>query len=220
MKTFISYDCASKSLAMCHVTVLTSLREDLYTCLSAWSRGEKTFDETNAELARLVNGWVIIHKLEVTDLIPGKKVREVNELDRTRALKSYLRKVDDNITATRAVDTVIVEHQPPRISSAANSNSTYVSMQLMLWYCDFPLVLIDPKRKNNITCKKVGSYAEIREKAKDNYSARKRHSKLTFEHLVSVFGWEKHLVGIPKKNMDDISDAVLQTLYVAFHGEK
>jgi hypothetical protein len=200
--------------------VLTTLREDLYACLSAWSRGEKTFDETNTELAKLVNGWIIIHKLEVTDLIPGKKVKEVNELDRTRALKSYLRRVDDNITATRAVDMVVVEHQPARVGMAANSNSTYVSMQLMLWYCDLPLVLIDAKRKNNITCEKVGSYQKIRETAKDNYSARKRHSKLTFEHLVSTFGWEKHLVGISKKNIDDIADAVLQMLFVAFHGER
>lgn len=217
MKTFISYDCASKSLAMCHVTVLTTLREDLYACLSAWSRGEKTFDETNAELTRLVNGWVIIHKLEVTDLIPGKKVREVNELDRTRALKSYLRKVDGGIEATRAVDTVIVEHQPPRVGMAANSNSTYVSMQLMLWYCDFPLVLIDPKKKNTITCGM--SYTEIRAGAKDNYSARKKHSKLTLENLSRIFGWERHLIGISKKNYDDIADAFLQMLYVAFHGD-
>jgi Poxvirus A22 protein len=174
--------------------------------------GLLTKEEALTQMLLITQNWIIIHRLTVTDLLPGKLIKNTTEIERARALKSYLVVLDEEMCKYRPVDAVLIEKQPTKVSMSTNTISSYVSAQIMIWYADANVQMVDPKQKNTISIDIVGSYAKIRETARDNYSARKKHSKLTMLNLLETFGLTKMLEGVSKSCYDDAADALLQAI--------
>lgn len=170
----------------------------------------------------------------VIDLLPGKKVADTTEVERTRALCSFLNThADLNVTrvAERAIAdklpvTVYIEHQPDKMGapgrSCINAKSTMVSSQLMFYYIHHNPILVSPKLKDKLT---LGPGLELvypkNASPSAKYSARKKHSCVNCRYLLTVLGLSHIADGVPNAVFDDLSDSVMQAIaHLKFNPDK
>lgn len=148
----------------------------------------------------------------VEDLIPGKKLKDTEIIERTNNLKKYLKKVNNVINILRERDTIekiylLIEYQ---LSSNYNANAIY--NQIIYEFCDniFEIHIINPAYKNRIYFSKELQHSRFIQKYSNNYIANKNHTKENFLFFLRIFKLEYVIDNIKKKNIDDLADSFLQ----------
>ena len=179
----------------------------------------------------VTGGFIKYHSCNVVDFLNGEKVSNVSEVNRLKKLRDFLTNSKDiSVESINSLNDgiktqAIIESQPHTI----NSTSTSVSVGLVFYYADFNPEFISPKLKNNIALSDDLEFAKYLKYEIDNYTAkkgcpdkqkikrlaytaRKKHSKDNFLHLIKVFGIEDIIKGIPKGCLDDLADSTMQIL--------
>ncbi len=152
----------------------------------------------------------------VADILRGKKVNDVSMVERTMLLRNFLQ-ANPQLQADKEVH-VVIEYQPPKIGAKTNNKSTVVANQLLFYYISSNPVLIDPKVKNTIhfgkTIEEYIQYELPRHKSPQDarYTARKKHSRDNFLHLVTVFNLTNAIKDVPRAVLDDLADSTMQIL--------
>lgn len=100
----ISYDVASKSLAMSILYFNDNWKDDLKKIKENYHNEMKTYSVSKDlcecllryldKLEQLVDGLIVPKVFDVVDLIPGKKLKEVDVITRTTRLRAYLHMID------------------------------------------------------------------------------------------------------------------------------
>jgi hypothetical protein len=221
MLTFLSWDCANRTLAHAYVTVNSNIIADITSCfteIDQWLIGSKDHAQGKDILRRLNNvlrSFITFHSTSVDDILEGRKVEDVNEVDRSAAFARFLRNSPVSVDKLSPDTHVLIEHQPDKIGSqfgaAANNKSTLIAHQLMFYYAGFPTYTVEPKLKNKLVIgnKSIDDYLGSCASA---YYARKKHTKETFLYMTELFRWDNAIAGIAKTCMDDLADAALQVL--------
>ena len=138
----ISYDIASKSLAMSIIYFIDEWRDDLQKINTEFHNEKQTCD-TSVDLCKcvlkyidkmeaLVDGLIKPIILDVVDLIPGKKLKETSVILRASRLASYLKYVDfliDTHIGYGNKHKVLLEYQ-----MGPNDQSRNVGSQILLHY--------------------------------------------------------------------------------------
>ena len=151
------------------------------------------------------NGKLEVVKLEVVDLIPGRKVKCTNCIERAIGLKNYLNK---EWIKTCSWDLVLIEYQ-----LISNDKSRIVSMQLCYHFADISKVkIVKPAAKNTIHFTNNLAYGNYAEKYSSNYVANKKHCAANLLHYVKTRNKMHLLKGIPKSRYADVGDAFMQML--------
>lgn len=160
----------------------------------------------------------------VVDVLGGRKVSECDEIERSHALHKFLNSSADvsmsALASTNLPLRTIIEHQPSKIGTKTNNKSTMVGHQLMFYYINHQPTIVDPKLKNNIMLSVELPFErflmEELPKHKDRrdavYTARKRHSRENFLHMLRVFGCMNVIENVPKSCLDDLADSSMQVL--------
>jgi hypothetical protein len=213
MKTFLSWDCASKTLAHAYITVNTNVFADIHALVGALRDAHTTRSidsqiDIITKMLNILNSAITIHSAGVTDILEGRKVKDVTDIEKTRALRKFLTSRD--IGTVPAGVTVLIEHQPSKIGMAANNQSTQISAQLAYHYIDRDPVLVDPRLKNKITITAGYEFENYLAKSSSKYLARKNHTKHSLLYYVQAFDCPKVISHVPRSQLDDLADAFFQ----------
>jgi hypothetical protein len=147
-------------------------------------------------------------KCGVLDLIPGKKLKDSDLMERTRSLKKELTSLSVPESAI-----VLIEDQPTIINNKSNT----IQDQICYEFSNHEIYMVPPKWKNRLCFGKGLSYEEIKSKYAKKYTANKVHSKLNFLKLIDIVCENKMLEGIAKENYDDLADSCMQIIaYLQF----
>jgi hypothetical protein len=170
----------------------------------------------------------------VVDLLPGKKIADTTEVERTRALCSFLNthgdlnviRVTERAIADNIPVTVFIEHQPDKMGapgrSCINAKSTMVSSQLMFYYIHHDPILVSPKLKDKLALKPGLELIYPKNASPSTkYSARKKHSCVNCRYLLNTLELSHIADDIPNAVFDDFSDSLLQAIaYLKFNRGK
>jgi hypothetical protein len=200
-QTYLSWDCANKSLAWALVVidfgVIGLCRDVLKSTVSV--------EEKSSLLLCHTSNFITVLDLGCVDLIGGLAVKNTDNVTRARNLKKFLE--DKTLKMALPKDTiVIIEHQPPRLSGKFGSKipkSTIIEHQLTYFFSDYKIVLVSPKMKTQNEIRGPTSKSMT-------YVERKRHSVEDFRYIIELFDLK---VNMPKK-CDDIADAFNQIFSV------
>ncbi len=186
----LSFDIANKSLAHCCIDRNSNWISEFLNTTTIQGAN----DVVNSSVKWVVGG--------VTDLIPGKKLKDSNIQERTLALKKLLCELKK-----LRPDVVLVEYQ-----MSANYNANVVFNQIIYEFTDdtTKVVVVKPMCKNTVWFKTDLKYQEFISKYSNKYCANKAHTKANFLYYVEIFGLSDVLKNIRKKNVDDLADAFIQ----------
>ena len=247
MLRFLSWDCGHRTLAHSHVTINTRILPEItsiYNQLNAWidkyavennpfTLCLESGDENYAPIielrkildsaSRLITTFILFHSVGVDDILNGKKVSDVGEIERTRALHKFLTTGPVSLAAIEKVEKiygtpggrntiVLVEQQPSKVGMATNNKSTMISYQIEFYYVSKELAVINPKLKNKLTIEQGMEFTTTYGGVSSKYAARKKHSKETFLRLIDVLGLNHVIRGVSMSCMDDLADATLQII--------
>lgn len=250
---FLGWDCANKTLAWSHIKIdlhiLSKLEAETMQMLAQindWCGFNvlKDFDKPMADkfhefminhvmainewldrLQKIMDGFIYYNSIGVADVLAGRKVKDVTEIDRVKLLKNYLTTKHPAENLEPGI-TVIIERQN-KIASITNAQSTAVSYQLAFYYAENNPIFIDPKNKGKLVlgpglilerfiAEEIPKYKDIRAA---KYSARKKHAKANLLYLLDAFGQRNVLDGISKSLYDDAADSTMEILaYVQING--
>ena len=193
----LSFDCAHKSLGV------TLLAVDhcwfaLSSTLSSTLSPPPQPPPPKQLPSQLPPGFILL-EVKVVDLLPGLKLGQVSALDRARALKQALGRYSSLPPST----IVLVEEQPPK-----NNKSTTVQDQLLLFFCDWLVKLVQPMQKNKVHFGLPLDLVKLSHGS--NYSANKAHSRANFEPFARANSLD--ISHIPTANLDDAADSFMQAV--------
>lgn len=205
---YLSIDCANKSLAI-GLYVINNIQnwdKSLLDILKTVNNGG-SIDLINNFLDNIIN----IKFLKVVDLIPNKKVKDTNIIERTIILKKYINDIKTQIKEiTNNKISVLIEYQ-----MNSNDKSRAVFNQLLYAFGDtelYSLHIINPCLKNKVYLCDSLKHCRILQRYSKTYTANKVHCKENFLLFLKTFNKEKMINDISKKNIDDIADTFMQLL--------
>lgn len=192
----LSFDIANKSLAHCCVD-----RNENWVSQMLQTKTIHEAEEVVNTSVKWVSGGV-------TDLIPGRKLKDTTIHERTVALKRLLLKLKE-----LHPDVVLVEYQ-----MSANYNANAVFNQIIYEFTsdDAEVVVVKPTCKNTVWLRDDLKYQHFIARYSSKYSANKAHTKANFLYYAEVFGLSDMVRTIRKKNVDDLADAFMQMLYYIY----
>lgn len=166
------------------------------------------------ELNIILDSIFTIHYFNVINLLEDKKTKDVGVIDRTKSLKSKLNEIDKMVFNELKENklTVCIEYQ-----MNCNDKSRTVYNQLIYNYScidNVEVKVIAPAYKNKIYIHKDLKHNVFIQKYRNNYIANKKHTYENFKFFVNVFN--HNISHIKKKNIDDIADSFIQTLYIIY----
>jgi len=231
MTEYLGIDCANKTLAWSHMTINTSrldiLQEEFIQRVTEFttvgeSSNEK--DSINDDILLFLKEFrlklaevIVYHSCGVVDILAGKKVVDTDEVTRTRLLRKWLESSPVAQDKLGPDVVILIEHQPPKIGLKMNNKSTLVEHQLVFYYSNFNVVLVNPTVKNTMVFNGITladykrTFLTKRKSRQDAlYAARKTHSKENFLYFVKVFRLEHLLTGVSKSCYDDLADSSMQ----------
>jgi hypothetical protein len=182
---------------------------------TAWARGIITvFDDNPAAAVELLKGISAdvksifdFSRAELRDILPGRRVKEVDLVERTKLLKKTLDDLNIDDTSLH----VLIEDQPGTL----NFKSTTIRDNLLMYHADIPITLVNPCHKNKLCFGSGLEYEVFLRKYAKKYDANKQHSKANFLYIVDVWGWKNVISGVPRDCLDDVADAFMQAM--AYH---
>lgn len=214
-----SFDCAWRTLGFisgeinievyadlqkCYMKYLNLLREEFD---ENWT-GE-LFDPSGApsaarlavinEMGDVARGFFKLNRIECVDVLAAN-YDETDHVYRARALRSFLESLD-------LPDLVLIEKQP----NVRNTKSSEIQAQLLLWFSNCEVELIDPNSKNNIS---LGvSYQTFLGECDTTYKANKLHSISNMLKFWEDMGWSVDV--LPMGKLDDVADSFMQLIVYA-----
>jgi hypothetical protein len=241
----ISYDVASKSLAVALVWIndnwQTDLEQATYDGVRSINEASSTNDQNDiykAAIDALDRIYDILSNIikpvifDVVDLIPGKKVKETSVVLRASRLNGYLHMLDSVIkqTTNNKIIKVLIEYQMGPNDQSRNVGSQilshYIASDLNFESCNFQpcglilpkydVSIVGPSLKNQITLIKGFELSHFIQKYTKNYTANKAHSKYNFLTWLKLNKHTDLLKNIKLANHDDIADAFNQCLSWVF----
>lgn len=194
MRTFISVDVATKSLAV-GVYQLPPL--------------DKGKVEDGDYICSMVNPLL----MKVYDINSGAKVKDTTIHHKAVALKQTLTEVDDTICdwIADADVTVLIEYQ----MNANHLSNAIFNMILYHYAGRYPVEVIKPSWKNTIALHSTLTLSEFLAKASSNYKANKEHTRQNMLYLLEKIDRLDMIKCIKKSNQDDISDTLCQMIAYA-----
>lgn len=230
----VSYDIAHKSLALCILyfnnqwlidinKIHKKLKDDIKLCDNAEKKCKCILDCLNA-LTTLLNELIKPILFDVVDLLPNKKLKDSNPIERSSRIKSYLHSVD-NFIETLHIDNLklLLEFQ-----MAPNDKSRNIFSQILFHYSypdsyfnntnndikkvnicfkKYDIEIIGPSLKNKLNLIPNKPYSYFIKKYTKLYNANKNHSKSNFLYWIKCNNITHMIKKIKKKNLDDIADA-------------
>lgn len=172
------------------------------------------------ELNKILKKFMTIISSNVIDLIPGKKIDDISNVEITKKLRAMLDGSDINNDTLSKDTLVIIECQPIKVKSrTSNNKSIIISHNLSMYYSAYEFDFIDPKLKNNICLGNNLSFGFFLEKYKHQKNpksyARKMHTRANMEFLVKIFNFSI-LDKIKKSVYDDQADSLIEIFaYIA-----
>jgi hypothetical protein len=235
----LSYDVASKSLALSIIKFNENWKSDLVDIQSSFNtciKKKSPFDLCQLALDHINKIYTLIDTLiqplvlDVVDLIPGKKVKETDVILRANRLMGYLKYVDEthmDVIPKSEHYHVLVEYQ-----MGPNNKSNSVCSQILYHYAtpddNFKSIkapgvyanntpkctvkIIGPSLKNKINLDKERPRHFFIAKYAKTYDANKKHSIANMKYWLKTKKSEHMLEHVNKKNLDDIADSVTMTL--------
>jgi hypothetical protein len=191
------------------------------------------------EINNIQNSCLQLLYCDVFDLLPGKKVKETTSMLRSSRLKGCLNLIDMMCKAksTNRIDKVLVEYQMNandksrevcskiiqhyvrpdyNIDSFADCNKDYIKKFMLNVEKDdikYPeVIIVKPAVKNTIHLSDDLAYGNFIAKYRSNYTANKNHCKENFLYWTVIFKQSAKIIGIKKKNLDDIADSFMMAL--------
>ncbi len=228
----LGFDCANRSLAWSLITIDVNIRNKISTAIAAVTEILNNNINTYADI-KLVLGnlraimadFVVFESCGVADILCGQKLAEVNEVERTRALYTFL------TTKDFRPDIVLIEKQPGKIGSGVNSGAIAVSNQICYHYIGTCSVhFVSPKLKNALsfhmdidydyfyecavrkTMELRGRKLNLEEIGRCKYTAAKKHSAENFLYFIKIFSLEATIVGIKAQRYPDLADSFMQII--------
>lgn len=224
MTTFLSWDCAYKSIAWTYLTINLNIHDDINKlCIEFFLHYDNNIHNPAVikflvEYKNILSQYIIIHDIGVKDILNGAKVNELSEIELTQHLSDFL---NGSPVPIKPDTHIIIEHQPSQVGkSLTNTKSTTVAHQLAYHYISkkYKVSFIDPKLKNNIELTDDsrwdtilgGTLSRYKDVKAAKYRARKEHSKANFLHLLDIFNYTYLIRDIKKSYLDDVADATMQ----------
>lgn len=184
----------------------------------------KNLNNKVSNILNSLNNNIIIHILEVKDLLDGKLLSDTNLIQRTHFLSKYLMNLDKLIKEKINIEwgeiynscEVLIEYQ-----MNSNDKSRTIQNQILYHYINKlnneRIHIVNPGLKNQIFCYSsekgiYNKYGDFIEKYSTNYSANKNHSKACFLDFLKKRKCFDLVVKIKKKNLDDIADAFIMAI--------
>lgn len=206
---FLSIDVANKSLAVSFLKY-NKLNNKLLNIeeIEGNNLVQKLINLNN-NLNNLINYYIC----EVIDLLPNKKVKYTNILERSNALKIYLKILKEKIQNLIELNKInkiilIIEAQP-----SFNDKSRATFNQIVYEFSNndmYKIKVMNPMYKNFIYFTKDLKHYYFLQKYSNNYLANKNHTKENFKYFLTKFNMLDKLKNIKKKNYDDIADSFMQ----------
>lgn len=217
---FLGWDCANKSLAWTYITINLNIIKELHAesenIMKALSGNNLIVDLGNVirELNRILDTFITFKSTGVVDILDGRKVKDVNDVDRSRALYNFIQSKELNVDAS----TIVIIERQNKIGNITNSSSVMISSQLVYNYITSKVVLINPKLKNKITMGQglaLDDFINVeipRRKSLNDakYVARKKHSKENYLRFLTIFGLLDKIKHIRKIYLDDVADSAME----------
>jgi len=189
---FLSFDCATKTLAYCMTDVTF--------------KGNETFDIQDVKnIDELSFKWI---GGDVVDLIPNKKDTEIHTVTRIKALCCFLNekiKIDDSYT-------ILIEFQ-----MGSNAKARFIATSIVAFFYKIPNIrMISPTLKNKYRLFTEGGIDSFLEgELLGKGKAVKEQTKANFTFAIKKFGFD---VKVSKKLLEHISDAFMQTVGYIMNG--
>jgi hypothetical protein len=215
---YLSFDVANKSLAVSLIYFNNFVKKYKYDTSKEINKIKSVNDLI--EFNKKINSSIKYIYYNVEDLIPGKKVKDTDILERSSSLKKYLYKVKDIINTLKEEENIdkiylLIEYQ---LSSNYNANAIY--NQIIYEFSDdtnvntshiiYEITIMNPSYKNKIYFNKDLKHSNFIQKYNNNYIANKNHTKANFLYFIKHFNLEHVIKGIKAKNIDDLADSFLQ----------
>lgn len=199
--TYISIDVAVRSLAIGVYRMKPFHSIDSYK------------DEDPVAMNEKLNSIIVPLLMKVYDINNGEKTKDTSIVAKAESLKKTLQEVDETIKDEIVNDNVIVviEYQ---MNANVGSNAIF-NMIVYHFAGRYPIVSIKPSWKNTIAFHPSLSLATFLGRCSSNYVANKQHTKYNMMYLLTMIDRMDMIEGIKPKNLDDISDTLMQCL--AFH---
>lgn len=183
---FLSFDCGNKALG--------------YTLLATTDRKYIPKDD----IINIEDMNIELLSYDVIDLLPGKKLKETDDIMRVKALKRALDQIDISAIPKDKL-TVIVEYQ-----MGPNVKSHSVFDGIFMYYADYDIQKITPSYKNKICFCEDGRHQRFLEKSSRSYSANKAHTAFNVKYFCK--GKKIDISKIPDKIVKDFGDAFMQII--------
>lgn len=158
--------------------------------------------------------------IDVIDLLPDRKLKDVGAIERSYCLSVYLRDLKDKLKERTDLANIhyIIEYQ-----MNVNDKTRTLASQLMFFCCSMfgdeiecknKVILMGPSHKNKISFPrdKLSKHSTYISKYMSNYTANKAHTKYILQTYFKIMNIEHMLNHIKKKNMDDAADAFCMIL--------
>lgn len=225
-KTFLSWDCANKSLAWSLIEINTDVIVNINECIVNVLKllnpdielDIKSMKNQLNILMNFIDNFLIIKELGAVDLFPGIKVSDAPLILRAEKLNEFLKTMIINKDVH-----VIIEYQPPRMGgrfdkNITNHNSTIVQHQLMYHFINNgnKVDLISPKLKEHFYFKDEYNFDECKDK---NYNSRKSYSAHNMLYYVDLYKRRDLLSKIKNNWYTDVADSFIQ-IFAFLHKEK
>ena len=229
---YLSFDVANKSLATSFIFYNTSLtyKQNLntirlnnneeqrnHTALhpTTYSQNLQSTCNNIIKLNNIINNTIDYLYYDVKDLIPGKKVKDTDIIERSNSLKNYMTELKIIVNKTILEKNInkiyiLIEYQ---LSSNYNANAIY--NQIIYEFSEpnsdlYVIIIMNPSYKNKIYFNKELRHSHFIQKYSNNYLANKNHTKSNFLYFLKLFNLNHVLENIKSKNIDDLADSFMQ----------
>jgi hypothetical protein len=160
-----------------------------------------------------LNNIIKYYICEVIDLLPNKKVKQTNIIDRSNALKLYLinlkERINDYIVQNNILKIILLIELQPSFNDKSRTTFNQIIYEFSN-YKIYKIKIINPMYKNMIYFKKELHHSNFIKKYANNYLANKNHTKENFIYFLDKYNMKDKLQNIKKKNYDDIADSFMQ----------
>jgi hypothetical protein len=213
----ISFDIANKSLGIAQLEILNinKLLNEIKILIN--NNLIKNNLEENIKLLKLIKRVIplpikFLH-IEVSDLIPGKKIFETSNIERSYRLYLKLNKLCQNINKKWLTKShILIEYQ-----MGQNKKTNEIVSQIIYHFLKYlpyqNIHIIGPSLKNKLYYfddkKSIHNY--YINKYNKLYTANKAHTTYIFKKIIQIYKLN-NLKLIKKSNYSDIADAICQAI--------
>lgn len=185
MGWYLGFDCATKTFAFSLSLIDTTLfNGDLVREMNKLLAMKDKVKPEHRELISnkikeyitRVKNSIIIEDGETVDLIPGKNDDETTQVERIKALTTYVK------TRIPVKENMIV-----MIENQMGERANMIASALISLYADYEIVMVSPAIKNSIFFNDETRYGKFSQKYKSSYYANKVHACALFQEVKKMF---------------------------------